>query len=174
VNLQHKTLLPDLSRHTISTSLKHLPLVARPLPHLRRHLIATKRASMATRTRSPTGFPDTTSINLNRLLSRLERIVLAEPTPQLRKSSYERARVSAVSASDSSLAVLRYSHEAHCWQNGASFNWGYRTSSMHAHSSSTSNTLPRPYPPSPRRQRFRQSSSRNESLSSSLISGYTS
>jgi hypothetical protein len=55
---------------------------------------------MATRTRSPSGYPDTTSINLNRLLSRLERIVLVEPTPQLRKSSYERARVSAVSTSD--------------------------------------------------------------------------
>ncbi|KAH3951441.1 hypothetical protein HBH53_063160 [Parastagonospora nodorum] len=50
---------------------------------------------MSTRTQSPTGFPDPTSINLNRLLSRLDRIVLAEPTPQLRKSSYERARVSA-------------------------------------------------------------------------------
>ncbi|CBX98713.1 hypothetical protein IAQ61_007662 [Plenodomus lingam] len=50
---------------------------------------------MATRARSPRGFPDSTSINLNRLLSRLENIVLAEPSPQLRKSSYERARVSA-------------------------------------------------------------------------------
>ncbi|KAI8943129.1 hypothetical protein NX059_001160 [Plenodomus lindquistii] len=50
---------------------------------------------MATRTRSPNGFPDPTSINLNRLLSRLEHIVLQEPSPQLRKSSYERARVSA-------------------------------------------------------------------------------
>ncbi|KAF1918475.1 hypothetical protein BDU57DRAFT_586870 [Ampelomyces quisqualis] len=49
----------------------------------------------ATRHRSPTGYPDTTSINLNRLLSRLEHIVLAEPSPQLRKSSYERVRVSA-------------------------------------------------------------------------------
>ncbi|KAH9866140.1 hypothetical protein J1614_008704 [Plenodomus biglobosus] len=50
---------------------------------------------MTTRTRSPSGFPDPTSINLNRLLSRLEHIVLAEPSPQLRKSSYERARVGA-------------------------------------------------------------------------------
>ncbi|KAF2822205.1 DUF1771-domain-containing protein [Ophiobolus disseminans] len=50
---------------------------------------------MATRSRSPSGYPDTTSINLNRLLSRLERIVLVDPTPQLRKSTYERARVSA-------------------------------------------------------------------------------
>lgn len=50
---------------------------------------------MATRTQSPPGYPDSTSINLNRLLSRLERIVLAEPSPQLRRSSYERARVSA-------------------------------------------------------------------------------
>lgn len=50
---------------------------------------------MATRTRSPAGFPDTTSINLNRLLSRLEQIVLDDPSPQLRKSSYERARVTA-------------------------------------------------------------------------------
>ncbi|KAJ4376122.1 hypothetical protein N0V83_001403 [Neocucurbitaria cava] len=50
---------------------------------------------METRTRSPTGYPDPTSINLNRLLSRLEHIILEEPSPQLRKSSYERARVSA-------------------------------------------------------------------------------
>jgi hypothetical protein len=60
---------------------------------------------MATRTRSPSGYPDTTSINLNRLLSRLERIVLADPTPQLRKSSYERARVSAVSRFDWGVGV---------------------------------------------------------------------
>ncbi|KAH8722739.1 hypothetical protein GQ44DRAFT_621957 [Phaeosphaeriaceae sp. PMI808] len=50
---------------------------------------------MATRSRSPSGYPDPTSINLNRLLSRLERIVLVEPSTQLRKSSYERTRVSA-------------------------------------------------------------------------------
>ena len=50
-----------------------------------------------TRTRSPSGFPDPTPINLNRLLSRLEHNVLVEPSPQLRKSPYERARVSAVS-----------------------------------------------------------------------------
>lgn len=56
-----------------------------------------RSCTMATRTRSPTGFPDPTSINLNRLLSRLEHIVLAEPSSLLRKSSYERARVSAVS-----------------------------------------------------------------------------
>ncbi|KAJ6206565.1 hypothetical protein PSV09DRAFT_1195833 [Bipolaris maydis] len=49
---------------------------------------------MTVRSRSP-GFGDVTSINLNRLLSRLERIVLADPSPELRKSSYERARVSA-------------------------------------------------------------------------------
>ncbi|KAG9194168.1 hypothetical protein G6011_04203 [Alternaria panax] len=49
---------------------------------------------MTTRSRSP-GFGDTTSINLNRLLSRLDRLVLVDPSPQLRKSSYERARVSA-------------------------------------------------------------------------------
>ncbi|KAI4615104.1 hypothetical protein J4E83_006828 [Alternaria metachromatica] len=49
---------------------------------------------MTTRTRSP-GFGDTTSINLNRLLSRLDRLVLVDPSPQLRKSTYERARVSA-------------------------------------------------------------------------------
>ncbi|KAF1849513.1 uncharacterized protein K460DRAFT_385304 [Cucurbitaria berberidis CBS 394.84] len=50
---------------------------------------------MANRTRSPTGYTDPTAINLNRLLSRLEHIILAEPSPQLRKSSYERARVNA-------------------------------------------------------------------------------
>ncbi|KAL6708621.1 hypothetical protein ACN47E_002602 [Coniothyrium glycines] len=50
---------------------------------------------MSKRTRSPTGFPDTTSINLNRLLSRLENNVLKLPSTQLRKSSLERARVSA-------------------------------------------------------------------------------
>ncbi|KAF2867604.1 hypothetical protein BDV95DRAFT_581346 [Massariosphaeria phaeospora] len=50
---------------------------------------------MATRTRSPSGYPDSTPINLGRLLSRLEHIVLTEPSPQLRKSSYERARVGA-------------------------------------------------------------------------------
>ncbi|XP_014562397.1 hypothetical protein COCVIDRAFT_32851 [Bipolaris victoriae FI3] len=49
---------------------------------------------MTARSRSPV-FGDVTSINLNRLLSRLERIVLADPSPELRKSSYERARVSA-------------------------------------------------------------------------------
>ncbi|KAF1835175.1 synaptobrevin [Decorospora gaudefroyi] len=50
---------------------------------------------MATTSRSPAGYADTTSINLNRLLSRLDRIVLVDPSPQLRKSPYERARVSA-------------------------------------------------------------------------------
>ncbi|KAH7092228.1 hypothetical protein FB567DRAFT_463258 [Paraphoma chrysanthemicola] len=45
--------------------------------------------------KSTPGYPDTASINLNRLLSRLERIVLVDPSPQLRKSNYERARVSA-------------------------------------------------------------------------------
>ncbi|KAH6625250.1 hypothetical protein C7974DRAFT_196922 [Boeremia exigua] len=51
---------------------------------------------MATaRSRSPSGFPDATPINLGRLLSRLEHTVLVEPSPQLRKSPYERARVSA-------------------------------------------------------------------------------
>ncbi|CAI6332379.1 unnamed protein product [Periconia digitata] len=44
---------------------------------------------------SPSDYPDTTSINLTRLLSRLERTVLIEPSPQLRKSSYQRARVGA-------------------------------------------------------------------------------
>ncbi|KAH7068277.1 hypothetical protein BKA63DRAFT_451600 [Paraphoma chrysanthemicola] len=44
---------------------------------------------------STPGYPDTASINLNRLLSRLERIVLVDPSPQLRKSNYERARVTA-------------------------------------------------------------------------------
>ncbi|KAF2028667.1 hypothetical protein EK21DRAFT_69278 [Setomelanomma holmii] len=50
---------------------------------------------MATRPKSLSTNPDTTSINLNRLLSRLERIVLVDPSPQLRKSNYERTRVSA-------------------------------------------------------------------------------
>ncbi|KAF3034023.1 hypothetical protein E8E11_002207 [Didymella keratinophila] len=49
----------------------------------------------ATRSRSPSGYPDPTPINLTRLLSRLEHTVLVEPSPQLRKSPYERARVSA-------------------------------------------------------------------------------
>ncbi|KAF2628394.1 hypothetical protein BU25DRAFT_439393 [Macroventuria anomochaeta] len=48
-----------------------------------------------TRSRSPSGFPDPTPINLSRLLSRLAHTVLVEPSPQLRKSPYERARVSA-------------------------------------------------------------------------------
>lgn len=53
--------------------------------------------SSATRPRSPapSGFPDPTSVNLNRLLSRLEQTVLLEPSPLLRKSSYERTRVGA-------------------------------------------------------------------------------
>ncbi|KAF2643846.1 DUF1771-domain-containing protein [Massarina eburnea CBS 473.64] len=50
---------------------------------------------MASRSRSPSAYPDATPINLNRLLSRLERTVLIDPSPQLRKSSYQRARVSA-------------------------------------------------------------------------------
>ncbi|KAF1962358.1 hypothetical protein CC80DRAFT_487837 [Byssothecium circinans] len=50
---------------------------------------------MASRSRSPSGYPDATPINLNRLLSRLERTVLVEPSRELRKSSYQRARVSA-------------------------------------------------------------------------------
>lgn len=58
---------------------------------------------MAARSRSP-GFGDTTSINLNRLLSRLDRLVLVDPSPQLRKSNYERARVSAVSFTRLSLS----------------------------------------------------------------------
>ncbi|KAH7380463.1 hypothetical protein DE146DRAFT_297768 [Phaeosphaeria sp. MPI-PUGE-AT-0046c] len=45
--------------------------------------------------RPPSAYPDPTSINLNRLLSRLEHIVLVDASPQLRKSGYERARVSA-------------------------------------------------------------------------------
>lgn len=49
----------------------------------------------ALRSQSPSDFPDSSSINLNRLLSRLEHTVLVEPSPQLRKSPYERARVSA-------------------------------------------------------------------------------
>ncbi|EDU42891.1 synaptobrevin [Pyrenophora tritici-repentis] len=49
---------------------------------------------MATKSRS-SAYGDTTSINLNRLLSRLDSIVLLDPSPQLRKSAYERARVSA-------------------------------------------------------------------------------
>ncbi|PSN66121.1 synaptobrevin [Corynespora cassiicola Philippines] len=40
-------------------------------------------------------YPDPTPINLTRLLSRLEHVVLSEPSPSLRKSSFERARVSA-------------------------------------------------------------------------------
>lgn len=55
-----------------------------------------QKHTMTARSRSP-GFGDVTSINLNRLLSRLDRIVLVDPSPELRKSSYERARVSAVS-----------------------------------------------------------------------------
>ncbi|KAJ4362709.1 hypothetical protein N0V95_001311 [Ascochyta clinopodiicola] len=50
---------------------------------------------MATRSRSSPGFPDPTPINLGRLLSRLKHVVLVDPSPQLRKSPYERARVSA-------------------------------------------------------------------------------
>ncbi|KAF1945953.1 hypothetical protein EJ02DRAFT_337226 [Clathrospora elynae] len=51
---------------------------------------------MATRPRSPTGYPDPKgSLNLDRLLTRLDRVVLQDPSLQLRKSSYERARVSA-------------------------------------------------------------------------------
>ncbi|KAJ4409357.1 hypothetical protein N0V91_002713 [Didymella pomorum] len=49
----------------------------------------------STRSRSPSGYPDPTPINLTRLLSRLEHTVLVQPSPQLRKSPYERARVSA-------------------------------------------------------------------------------
>jgi len=50
---------------------------------------------MTTRTRSSAEFRDSTSINLSRILLRLEHVVLVEPSPQLRKSNYERARVSA-------------------------------------------------------------------------------
>lgn len=50
---------------------------------------------MTTRTRSSTEFPDPKSINLDRILLRLEHVVLVEPSPQLRRSNYERARVSA-------------------------------------------------------------------------------
>jgi hypothetical protein len=40
---------------------------------------------------------DTTSINLTRILSRLERTILsADSDPQIRKSSFERAKASAV------------------------------------------------------------------------------
>lgn len=49
----------------------------------------------AVNNRSSSTYPDPTSINLNRLLSRLEHIVLVDASPQLRNSSYERARVSA-------------------------------------------------------------------------------
>ncbi|KAF1927772.1 synaptobrevin [Didymella exigua CBS 183.55] len=49
----------------------------------------------ATRPQSSSGFPDPTPINLTRLLSRLEHTVLVEPSQQLRKSPYERARISA-------------------------------------------------------------------------------
>ncbi|OSS51400.1 hypothetical protein B5807_03416 [Epicoccum nigrum] len=55
----------------------------------------SERKMASARTRSPSGFPDPTTINLGRLLSRLEHTVLVEPSPQLRKSPYERARVSA-------------------------------------------------------------------------------
>lgn len=58
------------------------------------------------RSRSPSGFPDPTPINLNRLLSRLERAVLEAPSPQLRSSSYERARVGAVSALSKTIQLL--------------------------------------------------------------------
>ncbi|PVI04705.1 hypothetical protein DM02DRAFT_160197 [Periconia macrospinosa] len=44
---------------------------------------------------SPSDYHDATPINLTRLLSRLERTVLIEPSQQLRKSSYQRARVGA-------------------------------------------------------------------------------
>lgn len=77
--------------------------------HLYRPQISPRKGSkrktpphMTTRTRSPTGYPDPTSVNLNRILSRLEHVVLVEPSSQLRKSSYERARVSAVSLSPTS------------------------------------------------------------------------
>ncbi|KAF2710151.1 DUF1771-domain-containing protein [Pleomassaria siparia CBS 279.74] len=51
---------------------------------------------MAARQRSPVGSPpDRTSINLNRLLSRLEQTVLVEPSPSLRKCQYDRKRVRA-------------------------------------------------------------------------------
>ncbi|KAF2269849.1 hypothetical protein CC78DRAFT_529013 [Lojkania enalia] len=51
---------------------------------------------MATRATSPSKRPDLTQINLTRLLSRLEHIILSpEGSPTLRKSSYERARVGA-------------------------------------------------------------------------------
>lgn len=48
-----------------------------------------------TRSRSPSEYPDHTPINLSRLLSRLEHTVLVEPSPELRRSSYTRAKVRA-------------------------------------------------------------------------------
>jgi hypothetical protein len=63
---------------------------------------------MQTRSRSPSGYPDTTAINLSRLLSRLEQILLfPEASQALRKSSFERARVSAVRCQ--SFLALSYS-----------------------------------------------------------------
>ncbi|KAF2014921.1 hypothetical protein BU24DRAFT_224447 [Aaosphaeria arxii CBS 175.79] len=51
---------------------------------------------MQTRSRSPSQYPDTTTINLNRLLSRLEHILLSpEASPNLQNSSLERKRVGA-------------------------------------------------------------------------------
>lgn len=51
---------------------------------------------MQTRSRSPSQQYDPTAVNLNRLLSRLEHVLLSpESSPNLRKSSLERARVGA-------------------------------------------------------------------------------
>ncbi|KAF1966315.1 DUF1771-domain-containing protein [Bimuria novae-zelandiae CBS 107.79] len=52
-------------------------------------------ATTTARSRSPSGYPDPTPINLDRLLSRLEHTVLVEPSPELRKSRYTRAKASA-------------------------------------------------------------------------------
>ncbi|ORY09018.1 synaptobrevin [Clohesyomyces aquaticus] len=51
---------------------------------------------MSSRPHSPSQYPDITPINLNRLLSRLENTLLSPEAPSnLRKSSYERAKVGA-------------------------------------------------------------------------------
>jgi hypothetical protein len=62
----------------------------------------------STRSRSPSAYPDLTEINLNRLLARLQRTVLEDPSPQLRSSTYQRARVGAVSLLSSMYPVNSY------------------------------------------------------------------
>ncbi|KAL5119887.1 hypothetical protein ACEQ8H_002249 [Pleosporales sp. CAS-2024a] len=82
--------------HPTDLVLRHEIRCLRLILHPASKLYVDDIAIMASaQMRSPQSSSDTTSINLNRLLSRLERVVLQEPTPQLRKSSYERARVSA-------------------------------------------------------------------------------